>query len=43
MAAFAESKQAFTSLAFRCSTCELLLIEPAYIADAIQYRSLDRG
>jgi hypothetical protein len=35
MAALAESKRAFTSLAFRCSTCELLVIEPAYIAEAI--------
>jgi len=39
----AESKRAFTSLAFRCSACEFQLIEPAYIAEAIQYQSLDRG
>jgi hypothetical protein len=43
VAALAESKRALTSLAFRCSTCEPLLIEAAYIAEAIQYRSFDKG
>ena len=41
MAALAESNRAFTSLAFRCSSCEL--IEPAYIAEAIQISAWTEG